>query len=137
MISPCDYNMVWSMDGQQYATMLMSSSPEAADHLIIRKAPASILKPPEKKHRLPSAYNHFMREEIRRIKDANPEIPHREAFSAAAKNWAKGDSTTIVSSTSYANGATCCTTSIDHQNENTNELIVKTCDIPKQPEHNY
>ena len=26
------------------------------------------------------------REEIQRIKAANPEIPHREAFSAAAKN---------------------------------------------------
>ncbi|CAN1313191.1 Protein CRABS CLAW [Linum perenne] len=44
---------------------------------------------PEKKHRLPSAYNRFMREEIQRIKSANPEIPHREAFSAAAKNWAR------------------------------------------------
>ncbi|KAL4362754.1 hypothetical protein GQ457_04G010760 [Hibiscus cannabinus] len=41
---------------------------------------------PEKKHRLPSAYNRFMKEEIQRIKAANPEIPHREAFSAAAKN---------------------------------------------------
>lgn len=27
-----------------------------------------------------------VREEIQRIKAANPEIPHREAFSAAAKN---------------------------------------------------
>ncbi|PQP91674.1 protein CRABS CLAW isoform X4 [Prunus yedoensis var. nudiflora] len=44
---------------------------------------------PEKKHRLPSAYNRFMKEEIQRIKAANPEIPHREAFSAAAKNWAR------------------------------------------------
>ncbi|KAL1112867.1 hypothetical protein V6Z11_D02G154100 [Gossypium hirsutum] len=46
-------------------------------------------KAPEKKHRLPSAYNRFMKEEIQRIKAANPEIPHREAFSAAAKNWAR------------------------------------------------
>ncbi|XP_019267265.1 PREDICTED: protein CRABS CLAW isoform X2 [Nicotiana attenuata] len=44
---------------------------------------------PEKKHRLPSAYNRFMKDEIQRIKAANPEIPHREAFSAAAKNWAR------------------------------------------------
>lgn len=29
---------------------------------------------------------YFFREEIQRIKTANPEIPHREAFSAAAKN---------------------------------------------------
>ncbi|OEL33292.1 hypothetical protein BAE44_0005683 [Dichanthelium oligosanthes] len=28
------------------------------------------------------------REEIQRIKTSNPEISHREAFSAAAKNWA-------------------------------------------------
>ena len=28
----------------------------------------------------------ILREEIQRIKAANPEIPHREAFSAAAKN---------------------------------------------------
>ncbi|KAL2905343.1 Protein CRABS CLAW [Bienertia sinuspersici] len=45
-----------------------------------------VVKPPEKKHRLPSAYNRFMKEEIQRIKAANPEIPHREAFSTAAKN---------------------------------------------------
>uniref|UniRef100_A0A804IGJ7 Protein DROOPING LEAF n=1 Tax=Musa acuminata subsp. malaccensis TaxID=214687 RepID=A0A804IGJ7_MUSAM len=43
------------------------------------------------KHRAPSAYNHFMREEIQRIKAAKPDIPHREAFSMAAKNWAKCD----------------------------------------------
>ncbi|XP_010257972.1 PREDICTED: protein CRABS CLAW-like isoform X2 [Nelumbo nucifera] len=48
-----------------------------------------VVKPPEKKHRLPSAYNRFMKEEIQRIKAANPEIPHREAFSTAAKNWAR------------------------------------------------
>ncbi|KAL1568546.1 protein CRABS CLAW-like [Salvia divinorum] len=52
------------------------------------KAPF-VVKPPEKKHRLPSAYNRFMKEEIQRIKAANPDIPHREAFSAAAKNWAR------------------------------------------------
>ncbi|KAK4339254.1 hypothetical protein RND71_040716 [Anisodus tanguticus] len=49
------------------------------------KAPF-VVKPPEKKNRLPSAYNRFMKEEIQRIKAAHPEIPHREAFSAAAKN---------------------------------------------------
>ncbi|XP_043715429.1 protein DROOPING LEAF-like isoform X2 [Telopea speciosissima] len=52
------------------------------------KAPF-VVKPPEKKHRLPSAYNRFMKEEIQRIKAAQPEIPHREAFSTAAKNWAR------------------------------------------------
>ncbi|KAK4779708.1 hypothetical protein SAY87_015814 [Trapa incisa] len=53
------------------------------------KAAPFVAKPPEKKHRLPSAYNRFMKEEIQRIKAANPEIPHREAFSTAAKNWAR------------------------------------------------
>ncbi|XP_042410678.1 protein DROOPING LEAF-like isoform X1 [Zingiber officinale] len=62
--------------------------------------PPFVVKPPEKKHRMPSAYNRFMKEEIQRIKAAQPDIPHREAFSMAAKNWAKCDprcSTTIAS----------------------------------------
>ncbi|KAJ4800120.1 Transcription factor [Rhynchospora pubera] len=92
------------------------------------------IRPPEKRQRVPSAYNKFIkyslpyisftlyyilqsqaqhrhdlkyhfsiapnvnyfltrliflcREEIQRIKASNPEISHREAFSAAAKNWA-------------------------------------------------
>ncbi|KAL8111433.1 hypothetical protein AgCh_019235 [Apium graveolens] len=45
-------------------------------------------KAPEKKQRVPSAYNRFIKEEIQRIKAGNPDIRHREAFSAAAKNWA-------------------------------------------------
>ncbi|KAG9439166.1 hypothetical protein H6P81_019331 [Aristolochia fimbriata] len=61
-----------------------------------------VVKPPEKKHRLPSAYNRFMKEEIQRLKAANPEIPHREAFSRAAKNWARydpnGSSTSAINS---------------------------------------
>ncbi|URE20032.1 YABBY protein [Musa troglodytarum] len=46
------------------------------------------LRPPEKRQRVPSAYNRFIREEIQRIKANNPDISHKEAFSAAAKNWA-------------------------------------------------
>uniref|UniRef100_A0A0A8Y151 Uncharacterized protein n=1 Tax=Arundo donax TaxID=35708 RepID=A0A0A8Y151_ARUDO len=45
-------------------------------------------RPPEKRQRVPSAYNRFIKEEIRRIKSNNPDISHREAFSTAAKNWA-------------------------------------------------
>lgn len=37
-------------------------------------------------HTYPNASLFFDRDEIQRIKAANPEIPHREAFSAAAKN---------------------------------------------------
>ncbi|GJX76904.1 axial regulator YABBY 1, partial [Tanacetum coccineum] len=47
--------------------------------------PPVVNRPPEKRQRVPSAYN---REEIQRIKAGNPDISHREAFSAAAKNWA-------------------------------------------------
>ncbi|KAJ0966344.1 hypothetical protein J5N97_027482 [Dioscorea zingiberensis] len=46
------------------------------------------IRPPEKRQRVPSAYNRFIKEEIQRIKSMNPDISHREAFSAAAKNWA-------------------------------------------------
>uniref|UniRef100_G3MTP2 HMG box domain-containing protein n=1 Tax=Amblyomma maculatum TaxID=34609 RepID=G3MTP2_AMBMU len=67
--------------GQQPMPSSSSASPEET----AQKAPY-VVKPPEKKHRLPSAYNRFMREEIQRIKAAQPDIPHREAFSTAAKN---------------------------------------------------
>ncbi|XP_039072191.1 axial regulator YABBY 5-like [Hibiscus syriacus] len=46
-------------------------------------------RPPEKRHRAPSLYNQFIKEEIQRIKMNNPDISHREAFSTAAKNWAR------------------------------------------------
>ncbi|PKU86563.1 putative axial regulator YABBY 2 [Dendrobium catenatum] len=46
------------------------------------------IHPQEKRQRVPSAYNRFIKEEIRRLKATNPDISHREAFSAAAKNWA-------------------------------------------------
>ncbi|KAL9246486.1 hypothetical protein vseg_020015 [Gypsophila vaccaria] len=45
-------------------------------------------KPPEKKKRAPSAYNRFIKEEIKRLKARNPTMSHKEAFSTAAKNWA-------------------------------------------------
>ncbi|GLU15144.1 hypothetical protein SLE2022_316620 [Rubroshorea leprosula] len=45
--------------------------------------------PPNKRHRAPSLYNQFIKEEIQRIKTNNPDISHREAFSTAAKNWAR------------------------------------------------
>ncbi|KAG6436439.1 hypothetical protein SASPL_101338 [Salvia splendens] len=46
------------------------------------------IRSPEKRQRVPSAYNRFIKEEIQRIKATNPDISHREAFSTAAKNWA-------------------------------------------------
>ncbi|CAA6667124.1 unnamed protein product [Spirodela intermedia] len=52
------------------------------------RRPVLPVRPPEKRQRVPSAYNRFIKEEIQRIKASNPDISHREAFSAAAKNWA-------------------------------------------------
>lgn len=57
-----------------------------SDELLPR--PPIINRPPEKRQRVPSAYNRFIKDEIQRIKAGNPDITHREAFSAAAKNWA-------------------------------------------------
>ncbi|XVE76945.1 hypothetical protein DITRI_Ditri13aG0021400 [Diplodiscus trichospermus] len=54
----------------------------------IPKPPPLVNRPPEKRQRVPSAYNRFIKDEIQRIKAGNPDISHREAFSAAAKNWA-------------------------------------------------
>lgn len=42
---------------------------------------------PSKKKRTPSEYNLFMKEVIARIKGENPEMPHIEAFTLAAKLW--------------------------------------------------
>ncbi|XP_073023775.1 axial regulator YABBY 5-like isoform X2 [Primulina eburnea] len=56
-----------------------------AEHVQPKTTP---IRPPEKRQRVPSAYNRFIKEEIQRIKASNPEISHREAFSTAAKNWA-------------------------------------------------
>ncbi|XP_049409030.1 putative axial regulator YABBY 2 isoform X1 [Solanum stenotomum] len=60
-------------------------SPIPTDHDQPRSPP---IRPPEKRQRVPSAYNRFIKEEIQRIKASNPDISHREAFSTAAKNWA-------------------------------------------------
>ncbi|CDP10425.1 unnamed protein product [Coffea canephora] len=57
------------------------SIPNRAEERIVNR-------PPEKRQRVPSAYNQFIKEEIQRIKANNPDINHREAFSTAAKNWA-------------------------------------------------
>ncbi|KAL6856140.1 hypothetical protein ACP4OV_018942 [Aristida adscensionis] len=43
-------------------------------------------KPPVRRQRTPSAYNCFIKEEIRRIKAKDTKITHKEAFSAASKN---------------------------------------------------
>ncbi|KAL6571843.1 hypothetical protein OROHE_002712 [Orobanche hederae] len=45
-----------------------------------------IHKPPLKKQRAPSAYNCFIKEEIKRLKIEYPNMTHKQAFSAASKN---------------------------------------------------
>ncbi|XP_042510569.1 protein YABBY 4-like [Macadamia integrifolia] len=75
---------------------LLIDQPSPADHTVsvVRGGadelprPPVANRPPEKRQRVPSAYNRFIKDEIQRIKAGNPDITHREAFSAAAKNWA-------------------------------------------------
>nr|AFK33997.1 unknown [Lotus japonicus] len=69
---------------------LGSSSRCKAFEPVSHEQPRNIppIRPPEKRQRVPSAYNRFIKEEIQRIKASNPDISHREAFSTAAKNWA-------------------------------------------------
>ncbi|XP_023511763.1 axial regulator YABBY 4 isoform X1 [Cucurbita pepo subsp. pepo] len=55
---------------------------------LIPVTPPSVNKPPEKRQRVPSAYNCFIKDEIRRLKAENPQMTHKEAFRTAAKNWA-------------------------------------------------
>ncbi|XP_030511324.1 axial regulator YABBY 5 isoform X2 [Rhodamnia argentea] len=72
----------------------MGSSSKCNNMITMRPPPATVTeqrvvnRPPEKRQRVPSAYNQFIKEEIQRIKASNPDISHREAFSTAAKNWA-------------------------------------------------
>ncbi|KAI6702695.1 hypothetical protein NL676_011831 [Syzygium grande] len=74
---------------------LLINQPSPADSIMQLRGgaeqipkPPVVNRPPEKRQRVPSAYNRFIKEEIQRIKAGNPDISHREAFSAAAKNWA-------------------------------------------------
>ncbi|KAI4370357.1 hypothetical protein MLD38_018716 [Melastoma candidum] len=75
--------------------LLMNQNASSADPMMQLRGgidqipkPPTVNRPPEKRQRVPSAYNRFIKEEIQRIKAGNPDISHREAFSAAAKNWA-------------------------------------------------
>ncbi|KAH1264342.1 Axial regulator YABBY 4 [Glycine max] len=67
------------------ASMMTYSDCEEEDAIPMSNV---VNKPPEKRQRTPSAYNCFIKEEIKRLKAENPDMAHREAFSTAAKNWA-------------------------------------------------
>lgn len=60
-----------------------SEAANAADAARPKKLPRR-----ERKPREPSSYNVFIREEIPRLKQKDPSLNHREAFKAAARNWA-------------------------------------------------
>ena len=43
----------------------------------------------EKKPREPTQYQIFMGTEIKKVKEQNPELSHKDAFKIAATNWKK------------------------------------------------
>ncbi|CAD6213826.1 unnamed protein product [Miscanthus lutarioriparius] len=69
----------YAPSSSKYRMPTMLSAKGDLDHMLHVRAP-------EKRQRVPSAYNRFIKEEIRRIKASNPDISHREAFSTAAKH---------------------------------------------------
>ncbi|KAK7260183.1 hypothetical protein RIF29_26007 [Crotalaria pallida] len=89
-------NLMEEIRNAPSTNMMMNQLPNPNDLVMstMRGGPEEIPKPPpanrppEKRQRVPSAYNRFIKDEIQRIKAGNPDISHREAFSAAAKNWA-------------------------------------------------
>ncbi|KAL6562649.1 hypothetical protein OROGR_003656 [Orobanche gracilis] len=71
-----------------YRPSLCFSSDDEDDEDSIHQFNQIIHKPPLKKQRAPSAYNCFIKEEIKRLKIEYPNMTHKQAFSAASKNWA-------------------------------------------------
>ena len=71
---------------RQAAHDFWSAPSEAAD--AADAARPKKLQRRERKPREPSSYNVFIREEIPRLKRKDPSLNHREAFKAAARNWA-------------------------------------------------
>ncbi|XP_059658567.1 axial regulator YABBY 4 [Cornus florida] len=72
----------------KHSPSLMISSDEDEEEAIVLPVNHAANKPPVKRQRAPSAYNNFIKEEIRRLKIKYPNMTHKEAFSTAAKNWA-------------------------------------------------
>lgn len=93
--SPTSHNLLEDIPNPTAPNFLMNQA-NPNDHFSLPargrldelSRPPIINRPPEKRQRVPSAYNRFIKDEIQRIKAGNPDISHREAFSAAAKNWA-------------------------------------------------
>ncbi|KAK9277249.1 hypothetical protein L1049_006788 [Liquidambar formosana] len=71
---------------KQSPSMVVSSDTEDEEITPVNHV---INEPPEKRQRAPSTYNCFInKEEIRRLKNENPNMTHKEAFGAVAKHWA-------------------------------------------------
>ncbi|XXG55929.1 hypothetical protein AAC387_Pa03g3479 [Persea americana] len=79
--APPEYRMELASSSKCNNVAMLKPTSSHVERTVINRAP-------EKKQRVPSAYNQFIKEEIQRIKANNPEITHKEAFSTAAKNWA-------------------------------------------------
>nr|BAJ83627.1 CRC-like YABBY protein [Cabomba caroliniana] len=90
-VGPLDITMSLPSLSSTSSSFLSSAILQSADCDESVDKVRHVAKPPEKKHRLPSAYNRFMREEIQRLKAADPKLTHKGAFSKAAKNWARFD----------------------------------------------
>nr|ADW76862.1 drooping leaf [Cymbidium faberi] len=99
------------------------------------QAPKSpfVVKPPKKKHPLPSTYNRFMKKEIQRIKAPEPDIPHTEAFTTTTKNWANYHPR-AVNSVNSASDNNEPMKSIMFQHERGNGFAVEAFDVFKQME---
>ncbi|XP_043717344.1 axial regulator YABBY 1-like [Telopea speciosissima] len=93
--SPSHQNLLEEIPSPQPNQLLIDQTNNQTDPVVSVRGvadelprPPVVNRPPEKRQRVPSAYNRFIKDEIQRIKAGNPDITHREAFSAAAKNWA-------------------------------------------------
>ncbi|CAN0923974.1 Axial regulator YABBY 4 [Linum grandiflorum] len=87
-----DHHQVGSLSEEKGSLLFMDGSPPmlvTSDDNEEEDVNRKINKPPEKRQRAPSAYNCFIKEEIKRLKAENPNMVHKEAFSMAAKNWAQ------------------------------------------------
>ncbi|KAI9077886.1 hypothetical protein K1719_040147 [Acacia pycnantha] len=82
------HQLPYANDSVMISTMRGGGARGGGLEEIPKPPPPPVNRPPEKRQRVPSAYNRFIKDEIQRIKAGNPDISHREAFSAAAKNWA-------------------------------------------------
>ncbi|MED6148135.1 hypothetical protein PIB30_050326 [Stylosanthes scabra] len=84
-----DANKIITMNSNGSMMMMMNYySDDCEEEDVTNTINNVVNKPPEKRQRTPSAYNRFIKEEIKRLKAENPDMAHKEAFSTAAKNWA-------------------------------------------------